>query len=172
MKLSIHAFSDKQWAERLVSRGTLAEGKFITWAAQRSIEAVRWGFDNPPFREFYKLPLFLRLAPDFVVQGHEFGFVEVKGCGGSVLKLKTETMSGLAEWHAILPVWFFVYDSRHDAFAFIDFESLLVICSKCPTRRFESDNKPYYEVDVTLLTWNPMEKNDERQDQPQGTQHH
>lgn len=159
------AFSDLPYSAREKSLGDQSEGKFETWAEKNDVQFERYGFDHPCFRYFPSIPAFIRFTPDYIAEGkkNKKFLVECKGCGGRILKIKHDSINYLEEWNAHLTVWFFIYNSKENAYALINYRQMVDLCNESPTKRFSSDNKAYYEIRTKNLKWTPMEDENDKQ---------
>lgn len=154
------AFADQHFHERFKVRGQPCETAFESWATEQDVHFVRYGFDDPPFRVFADLPSFIRVTPDYVCEGkkHAKFFIECKGCGGRVLKIKLESMEELVPWNEYLTVWFFVFNSRDNTFALVNYRQMSDLCQHAPVKHFSSDNKPYYHLTASKFNWRPLKE--------------
>lgn len=150
------SFSSRHFGDRFAEMGDVAESAFEKWAEQQGISYVHYGLNRPPFRSFYKLPVFIRMTPDFLCEGKGKFLVETKGSSGKVVKIKLETMEVLREWDAHLSVWFFVYDSTNNRCAFLSYAQLFSLCEDAPVKAFTSDQKKYYHLLASRFEWQPM----------------
>ena len=146
------AFADKPWSERYTELGDLAEGKFRLFADSQGIKWYDSGIHRPPFTH-RGLPLFIRSLPDFLCYNSSHFWVECKGSGGRVVKIKLESMEALKQWNNELTVWFFIYNSKNDSYSFINYRQLLDICETCSIMEFSNDHKQYYHVPCSKLEW-------------------
>lgn len=156
-------FSDKPFSERLKVMGDIAQGAFEEWATESNLSFVRYGFDRPPFTQFWKLPLFVRATPDYVCETNTNNhfFVEVKGARGRYLKLKCETMNALEPWNNLRTVWFFIYRNDTEKFSFVPYRRLLDVCEKATIKYFSQDKKPYYELRTNTFEWKGLRNDKE-----------
>lgn len=152
------SFSSKPFNQRFNEMGDMSETNFKQWADRNSISYVAYGLNRPPFRSFQTLPLVIRGTPDFLCEGKSKFFVECKGTGGRVLKIKPDSLKALEAWNSILNVWMFVYNSKQHTASFLPFRVLSDVALASPLKAFEVDNKPYHEINVSKLTWFTLEK--------------
>lgn len=151
------AYHNKSFSERFALMGDLAETQFEKWASRKEIAFVDYGLKRPPFKKFYTLPLFVRGQPDYLCEsskGSHF-FVEVKGTGGRVVRIKQETLDVAAQWNTELAVWFFIYDSNNHRAAFLNYRQLVEACKGCVKKAFD-DGRDYYEVPAQRLAWEAL----------------
>lgn len=146
-------FSNQGWLARFSQLGDKAEGAFEHFAKQNMIEIVRFGFNRPPFKRFAQLPEFLRYAPDYLVEDRQnvlnaslHTFVECKGSGGKNVKIKPTTLAHADEWNNILPLVFFIYNSKTDHIQIVPNQDMQRIVEGRELKKFESDNNEYYEI--------------------------
>jgi len=145
--------SSQPYSERKKVMGEPAESAFTEWAETKKMNIVRYGLNQPPFKRFNDIPLFIRGTPDYLVEGKSKVLVECKGTGGRVLKLKKESLLVLEHWHDILPVWVFLFDSGNNRVSFTNFRKIEAIALQCPVKAFANDRKEYYEIPVRMFEW-------------------
>lgn len=153
-------FSDKSFAERSDMMGDLAENAFRRFADSRGIRQYNYGLNRPPFDYFANLPDMVKATPDFICESQKRTkfFVECKGTGGKVIKIKHESLAALEAWNDLMMVWFFFYDSNNDRYAFVNYRHLLVLCEDARSYQFPDNNKFYYSLRTSKLTWEDMPK--------------
>jgi hypothetical protein len=154
-------YASKHFAGRVDELGDAAEAAFERFATANSIAFDKKGFDRPKLPFFFKLPAIIRQIPDYVCYGQRHFFVECKGSGGRVLKFKPESIESLNFWNSHLDTWMFIYDSNQDRYLFMPFARLEQLALESPIKYFPSDNKPYHEIRVTKLDWQPVPKEEE-----------
>ena len=149
------AYSDKTFKERFETMGDPCEDAFRRWAPTKKIRFADYGLKRPPFLRFHDLSEMVKATPDFVCEGAKRTkfFVECKGTGGRVLKIKLETMRTLQSWQEQMPVYFFVFDSNNKRCSFLSYRDMQTICETCKVYTFQSDNKEYYSISATKLLW-------------------
>jgi hypothetical protein len=153
-------FENAVFSERLKELGDTAETAFEKWARKGNIPFVRMGFNRPPFKRFYKVDERLRLMPDYICEGDDVVFVEVKGCGNEGLKIKLDSLDVMGFWNDDFhKVKVFVYNSATKMCAITSYEELADITEDKDIHEFP-DKKKYYIVSVDELDnvgWEKLE---------------
>lgn len=141
------SFADQPFDGRFKAMGDRAELKFERVCQWQGLKFARYGFNRPDLDHFETVPRTIRTTPDYLVEfGRKHYFVECKG-SGYVVKLKKETIECMHFWNGILPVRYFVYNSVEDGYAFLSHDDIVdLIYDYGVEKRFESDNKLYYEL--------------------------
>lgn len=147
-------FSSQSFAQRFAAMGDMAEGKFEDYCKANDYRFERFGFNRPSFKAFWKMPLRLRVCPDYVLEVKgQYYFVECKGTG-RFIKIKQETLDQMPAWEEILPLRYFVYNSVENGYAFLTQEQLLsTVLEHGKKKNFEGDNKEYYELPRKAITF-------------------
>lgn len=149
------AFHKKSWNERKQVLGKPAETAFQIFAAKRGIRFEDFGAKVESPLNYFKIPLYLRLRPDYICQqGSKTILCEVKGVGfDGLLKFKLESIEALYTWQLVTPVFIFLWDSSRRQYCFIAYENLRNQLYQCQMQRFENDNKPFFALPVSMLQW-------------------
>jgi hypothetical protein len=161
-------YSNQPFNKRFEKLGDAAEAAFERWAPTKNIRYEHFGLKRP--RVFVpKLSMHVRSMPDFVCQGGKGTsfFVECKGTGGRVVKIKLETMEHVARWNDEHTVWFFIYDSNNDLAAFVNYRQLETLCHARPIKKFD-DGKAYYTIPASVFTWEDVPKEQSNGNEEEG----
>lgn len=141
------SFANKNFSQRFTEMGDKTEGVFEQLCDKHSIVYERTGWNRPRLRKFKRLPFIIRMTPDYIMETEKQSYyIECKGTG-YVIKIKQETIDAITYYNGILPVLYFVYNSVENGYAFLTQEELLsTVLEHGVKKRFESDNKEYYEL--------------------------
>lgn len=132
------------------SWGDLAEDAFLRLygtvahrmgLAEVSIDTRRW-------------PATLRALPDFATAT---SFVEVQGSLGGDVRVKLQKVNALEFWDGLLPVLFFVWDSRNRRYAMVPLADLITLAVAGEHGRFH-DGPPFRLIRASALEafWKPF----------------
>lgn len=145
------SFKDRPFHERFHSLGNEAEAIFEASYAQGF---VRYGLDRPPIH-MASLPPFVRFTPDYLTAR---GAVEVQGFGRDQnAKFRREKLAALGQWHHLIRVDFFIWDSHNKRYGWVRLPDLERRLRMSQLRRFPEGNE-YFEVpadELPVLGWTP-----------------
>lgn len=134
------SFKDRPFNQRFAALGDQAERVFEETYGEGW---VRYGLNRPPIN-LARVPSYLRYTPDYMTAK---GLVEVQGFGkDQTFKLKHEKAEALDEWAYIdrdWPLFFFVYDSHHKQYAWVEYPTLMGYVARATTLTFP-EGKKYY----------------------------
>lgn len=150
------AYYDKSYEERMKDAGSMAEGAFMKYADEKGWSYRAYGFDSG-LEDYFKVPEFIRVTPDFLVTKPKQALIECKGLGrDGIVKIKHDYLESLQEWQGHLQVVFFFYDSYKKEFAFSTYSD---IWSKIHDGRnvdishFPDNGRKFYGFHKVLFTW-------------------
>ena len=151
-------YENAPYEERFKTLGDTSEAAFEQWARKRNINFERFGFNRPSIQKVFKIDERLRLIPDYLCEGTDIVFVEVKGCGNSGVKVKLESLRIMGFWNDNFhPVKVFIYNSATKKWAMIDWEELDMIAAGREVHEFgDKSHKQYYNIPVDEFTWETL----------------
>ncbi len=144
-------YADQPFAQRFHKLGDQAEAAYE--AALPLGKSVRFGWDRPPVT-MAKMSEPIKHLPDYYA-GSGY-LVEVVGCGrDKTLKFRTSKLSALEVWHAIQPVYIFVYNSHLKRWALVYWDEFVGIyqqaVDKNGVKEFSSDGNTYVPIPFDWL---------------------
>lgn len=146
-------FYKKEYKTRMKVAGDIAEGKFIEYAKKNNLIYQKYGFDRG-IPKYYLVPSFVTCTPDFLVIGEKAVLVEAKGTGrADHIKIKQHDLEQLELWNAIIPVYFFLYDSHLDKHCLMWYNDLVRLTKGVPWDTYPDNHKKYYKIPKTLMEW-------------------
>jgi hypothetical protein len=160
--MSSNDFSSKPWKSRVKPSGPTAESIFLEYAQIHGFSCEKYGFDDSPMDNFYRLPEFIRFTPDFACVGKIPFLVECKGAGReNHVKIKEQMLPALAQWDHITSLFIFVCDVSQRLVSLVPFSELerMLRENTYPTGHYPDKGPPkmYYMVPKSDFRWKRVE---------------
>lgn len=134
--------------------GSWAEKAFEQYAHEHGIAFERYGFDQSKLPNFYALPEFVRLTPDYVCTQKRNGFlVECKGTGtGPNVSFKVRDMYALKAWSELATLLIFVNDSALGRVSLTPYDDIFNNVSEF-TRGTWDDGVEFFKIPKSFFVW-------------------
>lgn len=144
-------FKDQDFHHRFTVMGDPAENACTEWLDSIGRNWVRYGLNRPPISMGMLSPI-IRCTPDLLTS---HSLIECKGLGqDQLLKLKDEVINALQQWHDMMPVEVFIYDSHHNRHTIMPLQRVVEIVNnhdEVYPDRFPDNHKLYYNIPAHIL---------------------